>query len=156
RRHLSELPFEPGMLAEEQSRHGAVAGPRLLDETGQERGDLGQWRIVENAALDGFGDQQLVVVAGARDERALWAKLAVLHGTQTLEHLNDVQEFLPVGVLQRVERLALLRETAIHALRLLPLLVAPRLGTPGAAVARLGGERRLRPAAPLPLDEIGQ
>ena len=155
-RHLSELALEPGVLAEKQPRHGAVARPRLLDETGQERGDLGQGRIVEDAALDGLGDQQLVVVAEAGDELSLRQELAVLDGAETLEHADDVQELLPVRVPQRVERLALLREAAIHAFGLLPLLVAPRLGAPGTAMARLGGERRLRPVAPLSLDEIGQ
>ena len=64
---LSSPSFrELGSLPEEEARHRAVPGARLLDETGAERGGLGQRGVGENAAVHHLRHQQLVVVPQGR------------------------------------------------------------------------------------------
>src|SRR5262245_911656 len=155
RSHLLEPPLESGVLSEKVSRHRAVARARLLDQARRERRGLGQRGVVQDAALDDLGDQQLVVVAESGDELSLRPQLALLDGAEPFEHVDDVEELLPVGVLQDLERLALLGEAAFHAFDGLPLLIASRLRAPRATMTLGSGQRALGTVAALSLDQLG-
>src|SRR2546425_3859892 len=152
---LLELALELGTLLQEESRHRGIAGARLLDEAGAERGCLGERGVLEDAPVHHLGDEKLVVVAEARDELPLGQELAVLHGAESLEHGHHPAELLPVGVLESVEHLALLPEPSLQCLDALPGMIAAALAAPRTTMALDGGERALRPLAPLALDELG-
>src|SRR5712691_62894 len=152
---LLELAPELGTLLQEEPRHRGIAGARLLDEAGAERGRLGERGVLEDAAVHHLRDEELIVVAEARDELPLGQELAILHGAESLEHGHHPAELLPVGVLEGVQHLALLAETPLEGLQALPGMIAPALAAPGTAMALDGGEGTFRALAPLPLDEVG-
>src|SRR5262245_1114483 len=155
RPHLLEPPLQPWVLPEKVPRHRAIARARLLDEARRERRSLGERGVVQDASLDGLGDEELVVVAESGDELSLREELALLDSAESFEHPHHVEELLPVRVSKGLERLPLLREPALDPFESLPLLIASRLRAPGAAMTLGGGQRPLGAMAPLAPDQVG-
>src|SRR5439155_2705018 len=105
-------------------------------------------------ARDGLRQEQLVVVTQAGHEPSLRLQAAVVHGTELLEDFDDAQEFLPVRVAERVERLAPLSEALLEPLEVTRGVLAARGGAPATAVALDRGQRGLRPLLTLARDQI--
>src|SRR6202022_4373522 len=78
----------------------------------------------------------------------------VLHRAETLEHLDDPEELLPVRVAEGLQHLALLAELPVHPIEALPGLLAAVLRAPRAAVALDGRERAFGAVALLALDQV--
>src|SRR5207237_4602990 len=76
------------------------------------------------------------------------------HGTELLEDVDDAEEFLPVRVAERVERLAPLSEALLEPLEVTRGMLAARGGAPATAVALDRGQRGLRPLLTLARDQI--
>ena len=149
-----EAVLELGPLLEERARDRRLARARLLEQRRAERGGLGQREVVEEPARHRLGEEQLVVVAEARDEPALGLQPAVAHGAELLEHLDHAQELLPVGVTERVEGGAALGQALLQPLEVARRVLAARGRAPRAAVTLDGGYRRLRPLLALARDEV--
>src|SRR5207247_10687519 len=70
------------------------------------------------------------------------------------EHLDHVEELLPVRAPELLERAPADAEALRERLKLAPLAIAPRLGAPGAPVALDRRERGLGPLRPLTFQEL--
>src|SRR5439155_203715 len=110
--------------------------------------------VGEDTAEDALGDEQLVVVSEAGDEPSPRLESAVAHGAELLEHLDHVEELLPVRAPELLERAPADAEALRERLELAPLAIAPRLGAPGAPVALDRREHGLGPLRPLTFQEL--
>src|SRR5262245_48244860 len=155
RRQLLELLPDPRVAAQEAPRNMGVAGPRLLEERRAHRCRFRQPEVGQGATPNRLGHQELVLVAQARHQLPLGLEDALTHRPELLEDFHDAQELLPVRPLQGLERVAAPTEAIARLLDLAPRLVAPRGRSPGTAVAFAGGQGRLRPPGPLPIDQVG-
>src|SRR5262245_34066672 len=92
----------------------------------------------------------------ARDQPALGLERAIAHGAELLEHLHHPQEFLPVRVAKRLERLAPLGESLAQPLDVTPGLIATRRRAPRTPVTLDRAKGRLRALPAIALDHLAE
>src|SRR5262245_23708748 len=94
-------------------------------------------------------------MAQARHEPTLRLQPAVAHGAELLEHFDDAEELLPVGVAERVERGAALCDALLQPLEVARRMIAAARRAPRAAMTLDSSQGRLRSLLALARNELG-